>query len=406
MYSVPFWILCAFIAFLPWETLGEIQDLPSVSRLIGLLLLYCAVMALIVRSRVRRLTPIFGVLLAYLLWYVLSIGWAIDASVTLDSCVTAASLAIFFWLIWAFAPTLDHQLWLMRCYIYSLVASIIAQLVLYRSLQGAAGTAQERYSAAGHDVNYYSELLAIGAFFCVYLILHARRRSAASLQYWLFLPALGASMLLTGSRTGFVVLFVVGAGIFFILKSSGLTKIAMFLVAAGVLVYAAPRLTPEALWTRMTEETGLNEQALGSRVVLWECALKGIAKRPVLGCGGGCGAIAIAEAGYPIELVSHNVFLTAWLELGTVGLAIYLLWLFMLLRAILSMPKSERWFWLFVVLVWGLYANSSGNLIDKLSWFLWGMITVQARDFRDRASEKWNTLRMQNPRLSKTKPAR
>ena len=386
MVNLPFYILCVFVAFLPWEMVGELGEFPTVARLIGLLLLITGLFAVASRSRIRRLPLTFGVMVLYLLWSILSISWAIDLPTALPNIVTVVAMLTFVWLIWEFAPTLDRQLCLMQFFVYGLISSVTAQMILFRSMGGGGALQDEnmRYAGGGHDTNYYAELLSVGTLFCVILMFHSRGKGGKMLQYWLFLPVLGMSILLTGSRTGFIALVVAGLSILLILRSGGMGKMVMFLVVAGAIAVLGLRLTPEALMTRMTEENGLSEEKLGIRSLIWEAAIKSIQKRPFLGAGSNCVATAIEETG-PKRMVSHNLFLTVWVELGVVGLAIQLLLLFLLLREILSMPKTEREIWLAIMLTWGLFIMSSGSPTAKINWFLFAMVLAQAATFRERA---------------------
>jgi O-antigen ligase len=91
---------------------------------------------------------------------------------------------------------------------------------------------------------------------------------------------------------------------------------------------------------------------------------------------------------------AHNVFLTMLLDLGAVGLAIFVLLLSFVLRAVLSMPKNERMVWLAATATWGLFAMIIGSPTDKTMWFVFAMVLAQARLLRNRRPARANAVRM------------
>lgn len=385
MLNVPFYLLCVFAFFMPWETLGGLKELPTVARLLGALTLVVGLLAIVASMKIRRMPFAFVVMIVFAFLCLLSISWATDSEKALAGTPTILLLLLFVWLIWEFAPTVEDQLWLMRSFIYGHSVPIVMQFTSFRAMGASLGDDQTRYSGGGHDANYYSELLSMAALFCAYIILHTRQtKGKIPLRYLAFIPIIGIAIMLTGSRTGFVALLCAGACILFVLRFGGWKIIAGFVVVAGALVFLIPRFTPAGLMTRVTEGTGFSVEKLGARAQIWEGAITAFWERPILGQGINCASEAIGQASGHYN-VAHNLFLSILVELGIVGLAIYLLLLFFLLLAILSMPKAQKWFWLSVMLVWGLFAMSCGAQFDKLSWFLFAMILAQAAAFRNRA---------------------
>ena len=271
----------------------------------------------------------------------------------------------------------------MRWFMYGLGVAIVMQFALFRGVGAPAEVETNRYAGGGADPNYFSELLSLGAIFCAYLILYAQhQKRTVPWLYWMLLPVIAFAIMLTGSRTGFVALLLAGGLLLFVLQSGGWKTIILFLVAAAGGLLLVRKFAPETTMTRATGRIGVSAEDLGTRSKIWAAAGECISDRPILGAGGRCCPKAIGEH-YEWEMVSHNLFLTIGVELGFTGLSVFLLLLFLLFLATLSMPGTQRKVWLSAMLVWGLFALFGGSPTDKMMWFLFAMILAQGKLFRD-----------------------
>ena len=114
------------------------------------------------------------------------------------------------------------------------------------------------------------------------------------------------------------------------------------------------------------------------RMRIWAEGLTAFWQNPLFGLGAGGYASAYAAATGLHGDVAHNLFISVLVELGIVGLAIYVAYIIMLFRAAWRLPRREKLLWLGVLVVWFLNANTAGSQIDKFSWFLHVMVLVQA----------------------------
>ena len=399
MAKAAFYLLCAFVFILPWESLGDLAALPSVGRLMGLATLVIGFMAVAGGARLSRVPAAFYVMVLYLVLYAVSVMWAIDPATTLGGCVTVVCLLALVWLVLEFAPTLDQQLRLMRWYTYGLGAAIVMQLVLFRGAGGPAETDTTRFAGGGHDPNYFSELLSLGAIFCAYLIVCAKhQKRGIPWLYWTLLPVIALSIILTGSRTGFVALLLSGGLLLFVLRSGGWKTIFLFAIVAAGAALLVRHFAPETLMTCATGRIGIDAEDLGSRAEFGRRRPKPLRNVQL---SGPAGVVANKpSANITWRLQSHDLFLTVCVELGFVGLSLFLLLLFLLFLATLSMPGTQRKVWLSTLLVWGLFAIFGGNPVDKMMWFLFALILAQGKLFRDRrkatAAARRTMLRRRN----------
>jgi O-antigen ligase len=388
MDSVPYYLLCAFLFFLPWEGMGGIKDMPSVGRLVGLSILGAGIVAVLSGARIRALPSAFVVMILFFLWQVASVAWAFDAVAAAERCITTFSLLVFVWLIWEFAPTLDRQLMLVRSYVFGLATPVVMQLTVFRG----ETTAGDRFSGGGNDLNFQAELVLVGFLFCIYLIINIYRKTGRLPKLYVFLlPILAFSALLTGSRTGFLGLLVAGVCVLLILKASNWRLVLVFVGVAAGAIFILPGYVPTAALTRMIEGTNFGQEQLADRQRIWEGMLELIPQRPMLGSGAGCSSLLYAYSLGRDAEVAHNLYISIIVELGAIGLALFLLILLLLLRVILRMPKTERLLWLSLMFVWGIFSVACGSPTDKVSWLLFGMILVQGATFRQSAA--WSAMR-------------
>jgi O-antigen ligase len=378
--NVAFFFLCLFLAFVPCEEMGALQDFPSISRLFGLMLLVAAILALLSGARIRKPPLPFYIMCVYVIWYLLSVLWGVDEYVVLGRVVTMVSLLIFVWLIWEFASTLDRQMWLMRSFVFGLIAPVAMQFTAFRAGEADGG----RFTGGGNDLNYLAELLGIGAIFCTYLIVVIHRRTGRlAWRYLALMPVFAIAISLAGSRTGFVALLAAGACILYILQSRSRWLGVLFLTIAAGIAVAIPFVVPEASMNRIIQDTGFSEENLGPRARIWRSSVIVIKEHPILGVGADCSQFVLGEH----FRVCHNVALSVQLELGAIGLAIFLLLLLSLLSSILKMAKFERVMWLTIAMTWGLFSMTLSQEYLKLTWFLFGLVMVQSQSSHECAME-------------------
>jgi len=133
----------------------------------------------------------------------------------------------------------------------------------------------------------------------------------------------------TGSRTGFIVLAIVGTLVLIRSKRVGIGGAALGFLVVAVLVSS---VASSAYWDRLGSvfnPTTHYEETLSGRVDIWQRGFRLIAARPIFGVG-------IGNFGTADETINqqragrsaHNSFIEIWAELGLGGLVVWclLLW--------------------------------------------------------------------------------
>lgn len=205
-------------------------------------------------------------------------------------------------------------------------------LVIPGVLSGHAG--QERYSleSLSYDANDIALLQVMALPLILYLYSTSGRRAGLVLAGMATLCLYG--IILTQSRGGFLALVVVGG---LIISRSSMSRSAKWRIVAlgavvfGVLAGTAWKERILTMWDPQTEY----DQTAGGRTDLWKSSLVLLAKRPWgVGVDNFVTAEGLSHGGLGKWSAPHNTFLQIGVELGVVGLAIFIRLLARTLRSL------------------------------------------------------------------------
>ncbi len=376
-----FWI-CLMFGFLPFEMMGYLgSSLLSVAKLLGIGALIAGAMAFLSGHPIRSLPPTLMVRIALWVWVAMSMGWSLDQGMTWDDILRQSNLLVFSILIWEFATTYGRLLWLYRALLVGMLVPLAMQFSSYRLSEGSAAAAEERFSGGGHDANYLALMFGVSIVVAGYL-------SASKLPldrylrwaYWTFLVLLIVGMGLTGSRAGFVCLFIalgfggLAAGVSF-RKLLQLGKYAVPILGAAVAFY---KIVPAILQSRLTE-VQLDSGTFGLRWGYW---VRGLTiswiNYPLTGVGAGAYQPATTRLSGIKTGVAHNILISVLVELGVVGFVLFVTFLYLTVRAAGRMPWREKMLAWGVLAVWFVGSLSAGSQHEKLGWFIQTMVLAQA----------------------------
>jgi O-antigen ligase len=206
------------------------------------------------------------------------------------------------------------------------------------------------------------------------------------------MPAAFAGILLSASRGGtfaaLVALLILPVG-FFRMTHGRKMAIAIALVAAAVIALA---VVPERSWdrlmtiddtaeTRWSTESFQNLDMVNMRIAIWKEGLDMFETRPFLGVGTG-GYLNVVAPIQGERRVAHNVFLSILVELGLIGLTLFLAMIVVLVMSVRYMEKDERLLWLLLLstyLVGGFFLSWEHT---KQTWLIMGLLAARAVPLR------------------------
>lgn len=368
-----FRLLLLLVFSIPIENMIVFPGAGTITRTIGLGAAIAAIAALCTKQKMRKPGPVQCVFIVYFLWIMASFFWSSDLEASKESIKLYAKTGIFIWIIWEFAQSEQQQIQLMKAYVLGSFIPIIS--IIYSYFQGLQSS-YFRYSAYGFDPNDIGLTIAIG----VPIAWHIATSVKHNLVAWIFrlyVPLAFIAIILTASRTSFIALTV--ALTFVILEFPRLSKsnkvVLFFMVLlSSVLVI---KFVPSYSWARlMTIGSQVSAGDLGSRINIWRGGIEVFSHNLIFGTGIGTFRTSV-ESYFGSQVSPHNLFLPIMVDLGIIGLCIFLAIIAAALFGTNKMTKIKRRLWIFVFLTWFIGVMTLGWAHRKPTWFLIGLVSVQ-----------------------------
>jgi O-antigen ligase len=329
-----------FVFTVPWQNVVYIPGLGTISKIVGVAAIGATLIHILLRGRVRPLTPFHWMAIAYLMWVYMSAFWAISkAESVLSDLVTYTQVIIMMWVIWEAGPTPARFTRLLQAYI--LGAYVAAGDTIQNYLMGAAVREDaSRFAASGFDPNDLGMLLALALPMAWYIASTAR----GGFQRWLnrvYFVVGTLAILLTSSRGA---LLAAGVGMLVIpwtlTRVSRGMRVAVVVLGLGAAL-ASVKLVPEKSFERLaTTGSEISTGTLNSRLRIWQEGVALIPNRPLRGYGPAGWYPAVGQR--IGNVAPHNTYLAIAVEEGLIGLFIYLMLFFLIFKRLLALETFER----------------------------------------------------------------
>jgi O-antigen ligase len=355
----------------------------AASTVLGMPIVLVAGWKVLSAGRIRPAPASLLLLTAFVAWSALTLFWSVDQDAVFNRVITDVQLLALVWFGWQVVRSEDA----LRAMLGGFVAgcALIVALTWQAFLSGNAfedvvfegGT---RYAAEGFDPNDMAVTLALGIPMAAYLAVAGRRR-----WHWLMLlyqPLAAIAIALSGSRGGTLAAAaaVVCTIVWLARRSrSGLT-LTLGLVGVGIVVVGWS--VPWDTWSRLLtirEELG---GSLSDRDVIWRAAVTLLATHPLTGVGAGAFPRAAFSAltpwrNPPLPYV-HNTPLSVAVELGAIGLLLFLGVFALVVRGVARGAPNHRPLVTSLVLTWGIGCASLTWEARKGTWFIFLLGAVLA----------------------------
>ena len=188
-----------------------------------------------------------------------------------------------------------------------------------------------------------------------------------------YIPIALMSILLTASRGA---LLAALPGFMYIFLSLNHLKLHHRLTLLGGAIgslYLLLPFVPQTAFQRLGNTGQVVSQGdLNGRLGIWLEGLRLFAEHPMIGVGTG----AFRTANTVADKVAHNFALTLAVELGLIGLTLFLI---ILVAAALGALRQPRWralFWLSVLMIWFLGASTHNWEYRKQTWLFLDLIAI------------------------------
>lgn len=365
--------LWLFVFAIPWERSVVIPGLGGAGSLLGLVAIFLGFLSIFGRGRLGLRAPsVFLVVMGgFVLWSAASIFWSLDPGRAIGRTITYVQLLVVVWLIWQLCNSHERHLALIQAYVLGAYVSLVSVLI---SFALGSPLEAERYSGLDSNPNWLAIAIAIG----IPMAWHLSTLRRADLRFWLnlaYVPLAVLAIGLTASRGGFLASLVALSLI--PLTYGGLVvwrKVFLFALLAGAL-YGAFTLLPEANIQRLAETSSeISEGDLTSRRFIWEAGLSAFDERPLRGFGSG-NFPEVIEGTLGYAKSPHNAFVSVLVELGLIGVALFVSLLLLAVAPMLSSAPHRAFYvvlWL-TLLVGMLPANWEYH---KATWFVVALLTT------------------------------
>ena len=310
-------LLLLFVFAIPWEySLDLGAPLGNIARLVGAILFFIAVLTVLLEARWRSPGPLLWTTLALYLWFCCTYFWSVVPDTTLTKLRGYFQEMMIAWLAWEFVDTSDDMRNLLRAWLAGSWVLVLLTLFDFVSLDPTLAD-QIRFAATGHDPNDVARFVDFGFPIAALLMDRTERRIVRVFALG-YLPAGLAAVLLTASRSGFLVAMVALAGCGCLIYQRYPKRVvasALTAPAAGTLVWlVAPHETFDRLGTILQQ---LHSGDLNQRVNIWRAGWRAFVDAPMMGHGAGSFVIAAGLA--PID-TAHNTALSILVEGGLCAL--------------------------------------------------------------------------------------
>ncbi len=344
---------------------------------------------------------LFGVFVAF---NFASVGWAQLTSVAISSSITYLQLLFFVWLLLFLRS--EPRAFGILLHAFFAGSLLVLGVGLYDITSvGLEVIEGQRYGAFDIEVNILGFKLALGIAVALYLF----QRGVPALR-WLYLsyiPGAVFLLVLTGSRTGFVLLvFVLLIGLWSVLKVqeqgrsrwSGQRILILLAVVVPLALVAVPKLSDQLRFQTDRIATVTEEATAGSggRGHKWALAFAAYLDHPILGVGSGGTRYVmrdyVGHDGLTVSLaipddVAHNVFLGIAADTGTVGAFLFLLVLLSLILRVAFFPRPEKLFLLSMIGV-ALLAGLTLSLEQNRDFYFALFLSVAIAASRSHESQR------------------
>lgn len=342
------YVVALALAFaIPWERSLQVPGVGALGRLIGLVAITVVALAVLDRDGIRlRRPPLFLVFGAALtIWAFASVFWSINAGASFGRAFTYAQLVLMAWVFWQSARTPTQVRGLLQAYVAGCYVMVAAVAVAFLA-GGSDGLV--RYTAFDSNQNYLAQTLVLGLPMAWYLTISGSHRYFRWLNP-LFMPACLFVVGLTASRGGLVTAVVALSVVPLTLGALPPLRRTLALLFVVLGIGGALLLVPDANLARLAETSDrIAEGDFTSRERIWQAGLQvflGPTGSWAVGTGSGSYRDAVSKTlGYGRP--SHNAFMSLLVELGLVGLLLFVALIILPVLPILNLPLLDRWTYL------------------------------------------------------------
>jgi O-antigen ligase len=374
--KLTFLLSLVLIFLIPWEGAVKVANLGTATRLSGLFLVVLWGATVLITGQLRKPGLFQFLMMLMVLWYISSVFWSAEPNRTVNHLKTWVQLFIFAYIIWDLYTTKEAVLSGLQAYV--LGAYVAVGMAWANYLAGDAF--YDRYSrfSPGDTTNPdgFGTMLAMGIPMAWYLAgskISAQKSSLMKFFNYAYIPVAFIGISLSGTRTALIAAIPAMAfGIASLTRVRLWGRIGIFLILSTAVWILLPQMQSLRSFQRFdTIVPEITEGDLNERTLNWREGIESFKSHPLLGVGNN-----MYRTVNRWGKVAHNSFISVLVEVGLIGLALFVGALGVAVLRAWGQPRWDKWFWLTLFLVWTICSTTLAWEDKKLTWLFLSLIVA------------------------------
>jgi O-antigen ligase len=355
---------------IPWGDMVTIADL-SFSRWLTLPLTL-AWTAAVWHSPVRKAQASLVLMMAFIAWVMVGVLVTLDLDRSVRRVFSYCQLFLQTWILFQYTRSRRDWHSILQAF---LVGAWIPIMGVLNSWRAGYVLGDGRYTAHGFDPNDLAATLALGLPIAWYQI---------SRNHWrwvnaLFIPGAVASILLTASRGGLIVLAIGGLFPLWAMRRLPLKRklglVCVLVLIGGAVLNMQDQISFHRLATLGPQ---LAARDLNGRFEAWVRGFDVLIENPLTGVGPGAFSAAVASGG-GTKVAAHNTFLEVAVEHGLIGFALFAAVVAVLFIRAQKLASLERGLLTVLLCVWAVASSALSWENREITWLIWAFCACAQR---------------------------
>jgi len=376
MEQIAQFALSAFVFSIPFEHSVQL-DLGSISRLVGFLAMGTGIFAILEQKHSKPLPLFHHLFAAMIVWVALGYQWSIAPDTTFTRLTSLVQFWFLSFLIWQLVTTPAMMTKIMSAFFISNL--IISLTIFFDFLE--SGSVTQRYTAVNANENGLAFMSSVAVSFAWFLSFK-QQNNVASVLYRISVTLMVITLLLSGSRGGFLASIPIFVFILTTIKTSFTTTRIKLVALIAVIIVAIFYVIPEAQFTRIESiPDEIKEGTLSGRQRIWEEGFSLSDDTWILGSG----YATFRSQG--LYRPAHNTWFSLLASIGLIGMGLFGGMLLTVMYSLRALPLFERNLWFFVLFSWVVFSLSADLENQKITWLLFSL-TITTSDYYTKARNK------------------
>jgi O-antigen ligase len=270
-------------------------------------------------------------------------------------------------ILWDLFPTKEALLSGLQAYVLGAYVAVGSAIINFFNGKQFY-THYDRYSSGDTNPDGFGFILALGIPIAWYLAsTFSANRSGRFWKFsnYFYIPAALFGLALSGTRTALIASSIgILYGLFSLTRLRLSTRIAITILLISVSLILLPNVQSLRSFQRFsTIGAEITQGSLNERTINWREGLESFKEHPILGVGSN-----MYRSVNSFGKVAHNSFISVLVELGLVGLVLFLIILAITFLQAWQLPLWDSIFWLTVLLVWAIGASTLSWEYRKSTW--------------------------------------